>query len=111
MPKKDKYAVALGRRGGTKRSPEKTAAAQANGRLGGRPATRPLAVRLKRIRADIDKGKPISPTNAALYFIDQLGSAQKALKHAYLKYADAAKDPANRDWWDAVIVTLEHGVE
>jgi hypothetical protein len=42
MPRKNKAAVELGRRGGAARTPAKAAAAAANGLRGGRPGSSPV---------------------------------------------------------------------
>jgi len=109
--RKDKHAVALGRKGGTRRSPEKTAAARINARYGGRPPSLPKAERLKRINARVASGKPLSPSEAALLFSTERG-LRKALAMAYIKWTEetakqGTEHETARDWWDAVIHHLE----
>jgi len=108
MPKKNPAAVSLGRKGGAARSPEKTAAAQANGRLGGRPPQLPQNIRLQRIRRRIEKGQSLSAPEAALHYADLMG-AKKALAWALVRWTNAAPHTIERDWWSGVVSNLERG--
>jgi hypothetical protein len=110
MPNKNPHAVALGRRGGQQRSPAKTATAQANGKRGGRPPQLPRAERLRRIRERIDAGQPITAPQAALHYTTLLRSDAKALAWARERLTVATTDD-KREWWTAVIATLERGVQ
>jgi hypothetical protein len=105
MPKKNPAAVSLGRKGGSQRSAAKTAAARANGKLGGRPP-QPSNVRLARIRNRIAKGKPITAVEAALHYGDEMG-VKKALAWALVRWTDAPPHTIERKWWDDVVGSLE----
>src|SRR5262245_34094862 len=100
-----KYLASIGRRGGKARSAAKTAAAQANGRRGGRPPTLSKTERLVRIRARIDAGQSITPSEAALHYATLLRSEAKALAWARQR-AQGSNDHA---WWGGVVAALERG--